>query len=195
MTSKNRMSRIRAASLVCALGFGFSIVAVSARAEDNKPKTNGPAYRRGPASAAQQLGMARSVVARGQDLAQRLMHMVDEARREGDVIRLTCLNDKLQQANANVGTAQGRLEEMSKATDADSRGHEFTVISVIGQKLQTLDQEANQCVGQDLYETGATKVQTEIDRSMIPFDTTSGSVPVLLPPGVPSVPGKSSGVK
>jgi len=176
------------------LGFGFSVAALSARAED-KPKGNGATYKPAPTSPAQQLGMARGVVAHGQDLAQRLMHMVDQARREGDVIRLTCLNDKLQQANANVGTAQGRLEEMTKATDADSRGHEFTVISVIGQKLQTLDQEANQCVGQDLYETGATKVQTEIDKSKDSYDSSSGSVPVLLPPGVPSVPGTSSGVK
>jgi hypothetical protein len=146
-------------------------------------------------SASEQLGVARGVVARGQDLAQRLMHMVDEARREGDVIRLTCLNDKLTQANANVTTAQSRLEGLQHAVDVEGRAHEFTVIVVIGMKIQTLDQEANQCVGQDLYETGATKIQTTVDYSMLPFENTSSNAPVLVPPSVPSIPPRASGVK
>ncbi len=191
-------TQLAVAALVLLIGSGF------ARAEDKKPDASNTANagntgdrkpRPVPLTPQQQSQMASSIVSRGQELAQRLMHMVDEARREGDMIKLACLNDKLQQANANVGTAQARLDALAKATDGDSRAHEFTVLSVIGQKFQTLDQEANQCVGQDLYETGATKVQTEINNSMLPFDNSSSTLPSLIPPGVPSFPHPASGTK
>lgn len=150
---------------------------------------------RPPMSADQQIAMAKRIVARGQDLAQRLMRMVDEARREGDMVRFTCLNDKLTQVNTNVNTAQSRVDALAKAPDAESRGHEFTVITVVGQKLQTLDQEAGQCLGQDLYEAGVTKKTTTIDNDSIPFEPDPSSPPTLLPPGVPSLPARASGIK
>lgn len=154
-----------------------------------------PAPRPAPMSADQQIGQAKTILASGQDLAQRLMRMVDTARREGDVIRVTCLNDKLTETNANVSMAQSRLEALKKAVDAEQRGHEFTVITVIGQKFTTLDQQANQCVGQDMFETGKTKTQTEIKKSLVPMDKTSSAPPTMVAPSVPVVPARSSGVK
>src|SRR5262249_41629891 len=152
--------------LVLALVFAVGGVAHS---EDAPPPKNEVRLKAKQMSASEQLAIARGVVTRGKDLAQRLMHMVDQARQENDMIRVTCLNDKLTQTNANVNTAESRLEGLSHAADVEARAHEFTVIVVVGMKIQTLDQEANQCVGQDLYEAGATKIQTTVDISMLPF--------------------------
>ena len=55
---------------------------------------------------------------------------------------------------------------------------------MLGQKLQVLDQEAHQCVGQATYETGATKVVTEIDTSMLPYEEDPSNPPVILPPSL-----------
>jgi hypothetical protein len=138
-----------------------------------------------PLSAADQQAAAAQIVQRAVLLTQRLTQLLDEARREADIIRVTCLNDKLTQANANLRTAQSRLGSLQKATDQELRNHEFTVLSVLGQKFQVLEQQANQCVGQDMYETGPTKVVTEIDTSMLPFEDDPSTPPVLLPPAVP----------
>jgi hypothetical protein len=138
-----------------------------------------------PLSAAEQQTTAEAIVQRAALLTQRLTQLLDEARREADIIRVTCLNDKLTQANANLRTAQSRLGSLQKATDQELRNHEFTVLSVLGQKFQVLEQQANQCVGQDMYETGPTKVVTEIDTSMLPFEDDPSTPPVLLPPAVP----------
>jgi hypothetical protein len=119
---------------------------------------------------ADQLGSADAIVNRGSTLSQRVSQMLDDARREADVIRVTCLNDKLTQINANLRTAQSRYSNLQRTIDSDQRNHELTVLSVLGQKLQVLDQEANQCVGQDLYETGPTKIVTEIDTTVLPFE-------------------------
>jgi hypothetical protein len=119
---------------------------------------------------AEQVSAADAMVTKGTTLSQRVTQMLDDARREADVIRVTCLNDKLTQINANLRTAQSRLGSLQKTVDVEQRNHELTVLTVLGQKLQVLDQEANQCVGQDLYETGSTKVVTDIDTSKLPFE-------------------------
>jgi len=118
--------------------------------------------------------------------------MLDEARRDADMIRVTCLNDKLAQVNANLNTAQARLTAFQKATDGDTRNHEFTVLSVLGQKFQALEQGANGCVGQDLYDTGPTKVTTEIETSTQPFENDPGTPPATLPPITITIPPDAS---
>jgi len=140
-------------------------------------------------SAADQASAADSIVARGTTLSARVGQMLDDARREADMIRVTCLNDKLTQINANLRTAQTRLTSLQRAADVDQRNHELTVLTVLGQKLQTLDQESNQCVGQDLYDTGPTKVVTEIDTSRLPATETEPTNPPILTPTAPSMVG------
>jgi hypothetical protein len=155
----------------------------------------GATSRRAAPNAAEQSATARSAVQRGAVLAQRITAMLEEARREADIIRVTCLNDKLTQVNANLRTAQTRAAAFEAATDPDTRNHEATVLSVLGQKFQGLDQEANRCVGQDVYDTGSTKVQTEIDTAKLPYEE-DVSTPTPPPPSaVPELPPFSSGTK
>jgi flagellar basal body L-ring protein FlgH len=181
-------------TMVAVLWVGASMTSMSlsvqAVAQDDStvPTTT---VRRAP-SQAEQSAQVRSVLQRASVLAQRISQMLEEARREADIIRVTCLNDKLTQVNANTRTAQTRSTAFENATTPEQRNHEATVISVIGQKFQVLDQEANRCVGQDLYDTGSTKVETEIDTAMLPFEE-DVAVPVPPPPSaVPSIPLFSS---
>jgi hypothetical protein len=136
-------------------------------------------------SPAEQTAAADAIVSRGTGLSQRVTQMLDDARRDADVIRVTCLNDKLTQINANLRTAQSRYTSLARTVDGEQRKHELTVLTVLGQKLQTLDQESNQCVGQDLYETGPTKITTEIDTSLLPFETNPSS-PTITTPTAPT---------
>jgi hypothetical protein len=145
-----------------------------------------------PLTAAEQLTAANDILNRGAKLSQRVGQLLDEARRDADMIRVTCLNDKLAQVNANLNTAQTRLTAFQKATDGDTRNHEFTVLSVLGQKFQALEQGANGCVGQDLYDTGPTKVTTEIETSTQPFENDPGTPPVTLPPITIDIPPDAS---
>ena len=134
-----------------------------------------------PGSPAEQMTAADGIVTRGTTLSQRVTELLDDARRDADVIRVTCLNDKLTQINANLRTAQSRYASLQRTVDAEQRKHELTVLSVLGQKLQVLDQEANQCVGQDLYETGPTKITTEIDTSLLPFENNPTNPQITTP--------------
>jgi hypothetical protein len=91
---------------------------------------------------------------------------LQSAKRDKDIIRSTCLDDKLSQCNANLQNIKRREAALNEAiADGDTgRGnHEFTVIGVLSQKFKMLAQSANQCVGQDLFDTGDTEVREEVD--------------------------------
>jgi len=147
-----------------------------------------------PATLAEMVAEGSAVVRKGEGTSRSVRRMLDQARKQADIIRVTCLNDKLTQINANLKTAQARLGALREAVDPDRQAHEHTVLSVVGQKLQVLDREAQQCVGQGMYDTGETKVITEIEEdSLLPFEENPSSPPVLLPPSLPTIPPPATG--
>jgi hypothetical protein len=149
--------------------------------------------RRADLSPQEQITESERIETRGTQLSRRVQTMLDEARRERDIIRVTCLNDKLTQINANLRTLTERMTSLREAVDgqdADRRNHEFTVVTVLGQKFDVLEREANQCLGQDIFETGATRITTTIDPG-VPFeDPTIVPAPPDLP--VPFIPPPAS---
>ncbi len=117
------------------------------------------------------------------------------AKRERDIIRATCLDDKLSQCNANLQNMKRRqtsLNEAIAAGDSGRANHEFTVIGVLSQKFKMLGQAANQCVGQDLFETGDTQVKEEVDL-FAPTENPAVTRPAPTWP-VPFIPPPVSGV-
>lgn len=153
---------------------------------DGTPTGEISARRRAELSPAEQIAEAQRIDERGTQLSRRVTAMLDEARRENDVIRVTCLDDKLTQINAHRRTLTSRVESLQQAAqvaDEGRRNHEFTVISVLSQNLTELERAANECIGQDLFETGNTRVTTTID-PQTPDDDPS----VLAQPSEPDVP-------
>jgi hypothetical protein len=145
-----------------------------------------------PVSPQELVAQGNVILQRGSATSQSVRKMLDNARKEADIIKITCLDDKLTRIDVNLRTAESRLDALKKAVDPDRRTHEFTVLTVVGQKLEVLDQEAHQCVGQAMYETGATKVVTEIDTGMLPFEEDPSNPPAILPPSLPAVPPAAS---
>jgi hypothetical protein len=151
--------------------------------------------RRADLSGPEQLAESERIGSRATQTSRRVQRMLDEARREQDIIRVTCLNDKLTQINANLRALETRADSLRQAvqmSDDDRRNHEFTVLSVLNQKFRTLEQEANQCLGQDIFETGATRVETSIDPATPEEDPSAVpaypevSVPFIPPPASPT---------
>ena len=83
-------------------------------------------------TADQQVAFGQLVAIRGEKLSQRVGHMLDDARREADIIKVTCVDHKLTEINATLGDATNHLTLLTKAVDTDARNHEYTVITVLG---------------------------------------------------------------
>lgn len=133
----------------------------------------------------QQQAQASAIQRRGQALADRLVKMLDEARVEKDIMRANCVNRKLTEVNANVRNVDQRarsLKDASEGGDANRRNHEFTVLSVLSQKLDMLQREAGQCLGQSLFEPGASQVITTVPLDNPTLDPTDiGGAPTAPP--------------
>jgi hypothetical protein len=148
-----------------------------------------------PTNAADMIAQGEGVVESGAALSTTVSGLIREATEDGDMMMVTCLNDKQTQIDGNLRTAQQHLSALRKATDAGVRAHEHTMLMVVGQKLEVLGQEAGQCVGKDLYETGTTTVDTVIDTDMLPFEDDPSVPPMVLPPSLPTLPPAISGMR
>lgn len=98
----------------------------------------------------EQVAEAERLLSSGTSLAARVMEMLNVARQDGDVLRLTCLDDKLTQVNAHLRTLENRVASLREAVlsaDASRRAHEFSVIMALGQLLSRLDHDASSCIG------------------------------------------------
>lgn len=180
-----------------AMGFGLAIAQDASDDEglSTEGETEGEvgAQRRAELTPAEQQAETTRIGERGTQISSRVLAMLDEARRERDIIRVTCLNDKLTQINAHLRTLETRTSNLNEAItngDSERRNHEFTVITVLGQHFRTLEGEANACIGQDIFETGTTRVVTTIDPStpdedLVVTDPGPEGIPFIPPPDSP----------
>ena len=98
------------------------------------------------------------------------------ARKQKDVIKLNCVNDKYLQIKALlniVDAANVNLEVAIMGKDEDARYHEFTKITISSEKVRALRDEADGCVGEELTYLGDTVVQ--VNQPEIPDDPTRDS--------------------
>lgn len=113
-----------------------------------------------------------------------------DARERRDVVRVLCLNDKLNQIDLAIRTASDRMEALNSAAtqkDADRTKHEFTVVQVLRDRVKTLVNEANQCIGEETGFVGESKVIVDIDPTLPDPDPDFPEDPVIsLPPVISS---------
>ena len=83
---------------------------------------------------------------------QSVSKQLAQARKDRDVVKTLCLNDKLNQLDVASRSAQerrGALELAAKRGDNDLANHEFTILGVLRQRADQLLSEANQCIGEE----------------------------------------------
>jgi hypothetical protein len=123
-------------------------------------------------------------------------HQLQTAREQKDVVKSLCLNDKLNQMDLATRTATDRvagLEAGANANDVERSKHQYTVILVLRDRVNTLVSEANQCIGEDVGFVGESNVTMEVDSdipdvdpSVFPEDPIISQPPVVSPPNVVS---------
>lgn len=105
--------------------------------------------------------------------AATVRRLLAEAREKRDVVRVLCLNDKLNQVDLAIRTANDRIEALSSAAqqkDVDQSKHEFTVVKVLRDRVKTLVSESNQCLGEETGFVGESKVTVDIDPGVTDVD-------------------------
>ena len=128
------------------------------------------------------LTQAKDYVAKMQDGMRRIVQLQEMAKKQKDIIKLNCANDKLLQVKGHMAVtdqAMSNLNESIAKGDDDARKHEFTRVTILYQKVLVLGTEAENCIGEDLSYVGATTVTVEIDPSIPVTDVTAFDFPAV----------------
>jgi hypothetical protein len=100
--------------------------------------------------------------------------MLEEARRQRDVVKTLCLNDKLSQIDVAIRSARDRRQQLQAAVnrnDTELANHEFTILTVLRQRVEQLVAEANQCIGEEAAFIGDTRTTVQVDPNIPPDET------------------------
>ena len=122
----------------------------------------------------EQLTEAGKHLTRMEGAAAGVRKMLEEARRQRDVVKTLCLNDKLSQVDVAIRSAKDRRGQLQSAVarnDAELSNHEFTIMTVLRQRSEQLVAEANQCIGEESAFVGDTKTTVQIDPRIPPDET------------------------
>jgi hypothetical protein len=107
---------------------------------------------------AAELAQAEATVTFVDQAAKTVSNRLQAARQQKDVVKMLCLNDKLSQIDVAARTVSERKAQLASAAgrnDGELANHEFTILTVIKQRVEQLMTEANQCVGEEASYTGA----------------------------------------
>jgi hypothetical protein len=151
--------------------------------------------RRPQLSPQEEVAQADAILTRLDQSAATVRRMLDNARQGRDVVKALCLSDKLSQIDVAGRTARDRqasLQAAAQRNDVELANHEFTILTVLRQRAETLIAEANQCIGEEVAFIGQTIVTTNIEGNFPSIEETTGYPPVL-PPVVTAPPVPVSG--
>jgi hypothetical protein len=117
--------------------------------------------------------------------AQSIQRQLQSARKDRDVVRVLCLNDKLNQVDVALRSARDRVAALGAAVDrkdADRARHEYTVLEVLNDRVRTLVNESSQCIGEETGFIGEAEVSVSIDPNLPDGDTGFALDSAALPP-------------
>lgn len=140
----------------------------------------------------QMLDRASASIPEMEKLKATVAEQLAEAKKKKDVVKALCLDDKVKQMKLAIDTARDRVIDMTSAVsqnDPDRTKHEFTVIQVLRERVQTLIAEAQQCIGEETGFVGSSDVTVDIDPAIpdadpsdFPDDSLVSDPPVLSSP-------------
>ncbi len=143
-------------------------------------------------SPAQMLDRSATYIPEMDKLRASVTSQLAEAKKKRDVVKALCLDDKAKQMKLAIDTAKDRVVDLQSAVtqnDPDRTRHEFTVIQVLRERVQTLVTEAQQCIGEETGFIGNSDVTVDIDPAVpdadpsdFPDDPLVSEPPVLSSP-------------
>jgi hypothetical protein len=120
----------------------------------------------GPSPSNDTLASAKQHMASMDQVRSRVRRQLETARKQRDVVKTLCLNDKLNQVDVLLRSANDRMRALQAAVagaDSELSNHEFTILNVLYSRSQNLSAEADHCIGKEVGFVGESSVTVEID--------------------------------
>jgi hypothetical protein len=135
------------------------------------------------------LSLGEEAVAAEQRILQDVLQRVGDARKERDLVKLNCLNEKLTQIKALLRIGEQSYialqEAVARAVETSAQ-HEFAKMQIAKQRVQQLRAESEQCIGQmAFFIDEKTVVSVEIPQGLPDVSSEPAPpAPVVNPPAL-----------
>ncbi len=129
-------------------------------------------------SGKEKLARAERYISSMKEILKKGFDALAEARSEKDVVKMTCVNEKLTAQKGLlkvIEQAYIQLQDAVAKGDAASSNHEFTKVLIGYQKMRGLGVEVESCAGEALRYAGETKVVVEVSEDIAAGDPTVAS--------------------
>jgi hypothetical protein len=168
--------RLIPATLVGLLVAGLSVAFAQSATSTASASATAPVANPVDAVTPQQMRtQAQTFLPQMDQSAQTVRRQLEQSRESRDVVKVLCLNDKLNQIDVAIRAARDRMPVLMAALDKDdidNSRHEFAVLQVLRDRVRTLVQESNQCIGEEAGFVGESKVIVSIDPGIPSNDQT-----------------------
>lgn len=158
------------AAFALLIGHGIAAAQAQGQAAPQVPDATAGITRQVNLSPQEQLTQSESMLARMDGARTVVRQALEKARIARDVVKTLCLNDKLNQLDVAIRSARERRESLAAAVqrnDVDLSNHEFTILSVLRQRVDQLNAEANQCIGSEANIFGDSTVSFTVDPGIV----------------------------
>jgi hypothetical protein len=153
-------------------------------ASELAPSSALAAQRTETLSPEEQLMRAKELVGGIERAAQSIQRDLQAAQNDRDVVRVLCLNDKLNQVDVALRAAQDRMSALGSAVERKDAGrslHNYTVLAVLGDRVRVVVNESGQCVGEETGFIGEAEISVSIDPNLPNNETGFAADSYLLP--------------
>lgn len=103
---------------------------------------------------------------------------------ERDILKINCVNEKIAAIKGFVKVSEQSyvsLSDAAKRADEEASKHHYTLISIAGQKVAGLGEEARVCAGEEVRYAEDTLLDVTVDPDIIPEDESFlGDDPLVL---------------
>lgn len=141
--------------------------------DNDKPDVTLPMEKQVTISPKEMQQQSEKLIGEMKKMLDRVITIQQVARKQKDVIRLNCVNDRLLQVKKLLNIADSARNDLVEAIAADDerdRYHQYTKVTISHERVSVLRDEAEACVGEDLIFLGPTEV--EVDKPPIVDDPT-----------------------
>jgi hypothetical protein len=117
-------------------------------------------------------------VGQAYQVRSRVQSLLDQARKEKDSIKISCLADKLTQLEVNLQGIEERRSAFDEALSGNDNANveqQFTVLQIYISRVQSLMAEAENCVGEGDVVVGESETIVSIDEDITVEDPTNPS--------------------
>lgn len=129
------------------------------------------------------LARAKASMATVDSTAAVISRMLRDARNDKDVVKVLCLDDKLNQIDSAKRSVAERVNAMEAAIASGSTTtleFDAAVVGAMEERANALSAEAQQCIGEEAGIIGGSKLEVKIDPNIPMQDTSSpGTTPLI----------------